>query len=69
MITYTLIISSNSMIMQPFKVKKARKFMQADGIEFYILGAAGLRKDAAINLCLNKAIEHGYRAREVRWWN
>jgi len=68
MITYTLVIKPSVMIMQPGKVKKARKFMQADGLEFYVLGQVAKRRDSAINLCLNKAIEHGYRAAKVYWW-
>lgn len=68
MITYTVCVEPMGLIVRHGKMKKARKFMQADGLEIYVVGALGKRRDAAINLALNKAIECGFKAYNVRWW-
>jgi len=69
MVTYTIEIKQMSIIVRLGKLKGARKFMRGDGLEFYVLGKVQHRRDVIINLCINKAIEHGHRAIDVRWWD
>lgn len=66
--TYTLVIKAQSIVCVEGRESKARRFMRADGLEIWVLGTVGKRRDTAINIALNKAIECGYRAREVMWW-
>jgi len=69
MITYTIEVKPMCLVVRSGRLKRARKFMRANGLEFYILGKVQHRRDNAVNLALNKAIEHGYRATEVLWWD
>lgn len=69
MIKYTIEIKAMSIVCREGKIKGARKFMRADGIEFYILGKVQHRREIAANIALNKAIEHGYKAVNVKWWD
>lgn len=69
MITYTIEIKQMSIVCRNGRLKRARKFMRAPGIEFYISGAPLHRREIAVNIALNKAIEHGFKAVDVKWWD
>ena len=69
MTTYTIEVKQMSMVCRNGKLKGARKFLIAPDIEFYIVGAPLHRREIAVNIAINKAIEHGVKAVDVKWWD
>lgn len=66
---YTIEVKQMSIICRDGKLKGARKFVRAPGLEFFIIGAPLHRRDICTNIAINKAIEHGLKAIDVQWWN
>jgi len=69
MFKYTIEVKQMSIVCRSGKLKGARKFLLAPNIEFYIIGAPLHRRDICTNIAINKAIEHGCKAVDVKWWN
>lgn len=67
MTEYTLEITDTTIALHPGKLKNARSFLYAPGLTFWKRGIIGKRREIAVNVCINKAIEHGLRAVQVKW--
>jgi len=69
MTTYTIEIKPMSVVVREGKLKGARQFLKAPDLQFYVLGKVQHRRDIIVNVAINKAIEHGKKAIDVKWWN
>ena len=64
---YTIVIKPRELVCEEGKRKGARLYFSAPGLRFFCTsGMNDARYPAVANVAMNKAIEHGLRATDVR---
>ena len=67
MMDYTIVLLPRQMVVEDGKRKGARLYFSAPGMRFFVTGGMNdARYPAAANLAMNKAIENGLRATDVK---
>lgn len=66
MTEFTIVIKPTVIECVAGKEPKARAFYAGGGLRFYIVGMAGKRVGAALNVMMNKAIELGVQPRALK---
>lgn len=69
MAEFTIEIKAMSVVLRDGKLKGSRKFVKTARHNFYVLGRVQHRRDICVNIAINKVIELGGKAVDVKWWD
>jgi len=69
MITYTIVVTDNTMILHDGRVSDSRLRWYADGFRVYVIGAVSVRKmDALAHMAMEVALSHHIPLRTLKKW-